>query len=99
MCRARADGHLCVYCFGIRVDPLTLVADILIATVFEAFDQLLTGAVSANEQGRVVTAGDGGGVPFSWPTIEGFLHDKPMQPAGSAVLALTWRHRDQLLAP
>src|SRR5260370_31572345 len=30
MCRARADGRLRVHCFGIGVDPLTLVADILL---------------------------------------------------------------------
>jgi hypothetical protein len=100
MCRARAEGQLRVRCFGIGIDPLTLVADILIAAVFDAaaFDQLLTGAVSTNEEGRVVTADDGRGVSFSSPAIEEFLHDKPMQPAGSAVLALAWKHRDQLLS-
>ncbi len=100
MCRARAEDRLRVHCFGIGVDPLTLVADILLAAVFDhdVFDQLLSGAVSSNEEGRVVTAEDGRGVPFSWPTIEGFLRDKPMQPAGSAVLALAWKHRDLLLS-
>ena len=101
VCRARAEGRLRVHCFGIGIDPLTLVADIVLAAVFdsEAFDHLLTGAVTSNEEGRVVTADDGGGVPFSWPAVEEFLRDKPMQPAGSAALALAWRHRDRLLNP
>jgi hypothetical protein len=99
MCRARAQGRLRVHCFGIGIDPLTLVADVLLAAVFdgEAFDELLGAVVSANDEGRVVTGGGGGGFPFSRPTIEGLLRDEPMQPAGGAALALAWRHRDLLL--
>jgi hypothetical protein len=100
MCQARAEGRLRVHCFGIGIDPLTLVADILLAAVFDsdAFDQLLTGVVTSNDEGRVVTAADGRGVPFSWPAVEEFLRDKPMQPAGSAALALAWKHRALLLS-
>ncbi len=99
MSQARSEGRLLVHCFGIGIDPLTLVADILMAVVFDedAFDQLLGATVTANEEGRVITAGDGQGVPFSQRAIEEFLGDKPMQPAGSAVLALAWKHRDLLL--
>ena len=101
MCRARAEGTVRVHCLGIGIDPLTLVADILIAAVFDAgaFDELLGGVVSANEEGRVVTAGDGQGIAFTERAIGEFLRDKPMQPAGSAVLALALEHRDALLAP
>ncbi|HSR24412.1 MAG TPA: transcriptional regulator [Candidatus Eisenbacteria bacterium] len=100
MSQARSGGRLRVHCFGVGVDPLTLAADILLAVVFDrdAFDELLGGIVASNEEGRVVTAGDGLGIPFSQEAIEGFLRDRPMQPAGAAVLAVAWRHRRRLLS-
>jgi hypothetical protein len=100
MSQARADGRLRVHGFGVGIDPLTLVADILLAVVFDrdAFDELLGDIVASNEEGLVVTARDGRGVPFSQQAIEEFLGDKPMQPAGSGVLALAWQHCDLLLS-
>lgn len=100
MSQARSEGRVRVHCFGIGIDPLTLVADILLAVVFDqdVFDHLLGGAVTSNEEGAVVTAGDGHGVPFSQRTIEQLLHDMPMQPAGSGVLALAWKHRSLLFS-
>jgi len=101
MSRARSDGSIRVCCFGVGVDPLTLVADILCAAVFDpdVFDHLLGAAVEANDEGRVITAGGRHGVPFTEGAIAELLRDRPMQPAGSAVLALARRHRDLLLSP
>jgi hypothetical protein len=101
MSQARRDGVLRVLCFGLGIDPLTLVADILMAVVLdsEAFDELLGAVVTANEEGRVITAGgvDRHGIPFTQESISTFLAGKPMQPAGSAAIALAWQNRGLLL--
>lgn len=100
MSAAREAGMLRVHCFGIGVDPLTLVADLVLVVACDAgvFDELFAGRVGANEEGTVITAGDGQGFAFSAETIEEFVVRRPMQPAGAATLALAWRHRDLLLA-
>jgi hypothetical protein len=102
MSQARREGALRIFCFGLGIDPLTLVADILMAVVLdgEAFDELLGTIVTANEEGRVITAGgaDRQGIPFTQESISTFLAGKPMQPAGSAAIALAWQNRGLLLA-
>ena len=101
MSQARREGALRIFCFGLGIDPLTLVADILMAVVLdgEAFDELLGTIVTANEEGRVITAGgvDRHGIPFTEESISTFLAGKPMQPAGSAAIALAWQNRGLLL--
>jgi hypothetical protein len=73
-----------------------LVADILIAAVFDAdaYDDLLGGFVATNEEGTIITAG-GQGFPFNVESIE--TAERPMQPAGAAALALSWEYRGLLL--
>lgn len=101
MSEARSSGAVRPYCFGIGIDPLTLVADILVAVAFEAhaFDELLGSMVASNEEGSVVTlnGSDNQGVPFTERDIRSFLVGRPMQPAGAAVLDRAWKHRDVLL--
>jgi hypothetical protein len=101
MSKARREGVLRVFCFGLGIDPLTLVADILMAVVLdsEAFDELLGAVVTSNEEGRVITAGgvDRHGIPFTEESMSTFLAGKPMQPAGSAAIALAWQNRGLLL--
>ncbi len=102
MNQARRERRLRVRCFGMGIDPLTLVADILMTVVFDGdvFDDLLDGFVSINEEGRVITGdGESGrGFPFRGESIDQFVSARPMQAAGSATIALAWRHRDLLLS-
>jgi hypothetical protein len=99
MTAARDAGRVRVHCFGVGLDPLTLAADLVLAVVCDAevFDELFAARVDANEEGTVLTAGDGRGFPFSEPVIEEFVSGRLMQPAGAAALAQAWRHRDVLL--
>jgi hypothetical protein len=102
--QARQDGSLSVYCLGLGIDPLTLVADLLMVTVFDSdlAGQLFAGLVAENAEGRLVT-GHGTpttseGIPFVQDTIDHFAGTQPMQPAGAALLRLAWQHRTMLLS-
>ena len=100
---ARHAGSLRVHWLGLGLDPLTLVVDMLTVAVFDApvFDAVFAGLVSANAEGRIVTAEDATGttigIPFRAATIERFTTAEPMQAAGAALLRLAWRHQDALL--
>jgi hypothetical protein len=103
---ARRTGTVRAHWLGLGVDPLSLVADLLVAVVVDApaFDELFAGLVATNDEGDLV-AGDGTadgpsvtGFPFTAATVERLLVDEPMQAAGAAVLDLAWRHRASLLA-
>lgn len=102
--QARHDGRLSVYCLGLGVDPLTLVADILMVTVFDSdvADQVFGGLVADNAEGHLVTGlgmrPSTTGIPFVQPSIDQFAGTQPMQPAGAALLRLAWRHREALLS-
>lgn len=101
--KARSSGHLRVFWLGLGIDPLSLVADLLVVAVFddEAFDELFDGMVSTNAEGEVVGATGGGngttGIPFTEEAVVRFAHNEPMQAAGAAVLHLAWLHRDTLV--
>jgi hypothetical protein len=101
MTDACRSGAITAHCFGVGIDPLTLVGDVLMVVAFdaEAYDDLLDGVVTTNEEGTVVTlqGGSGHGVPFDADSVREFIADKPMQPAGAAVLDLAASHRDLLL--
>ncbi|MEO6083906.1 MAG: XRE family transcriptional regulator [Umezawaea sp.] len=79
---------------GMGVDPLTFATDLLTVAVFDAplFDELFTGLVAHNDEGRVLEA-----LPFTAANVDRFVHDEPTQAAGAALLALAWRHREALL--
>ena len=98
---ARAAGRVRAHCLGAGVDPLTLVADVLVAVVIdaEAFDALFGRLGTSNEEGRIVTppGGGPGGFALTRDTVEELTAARPMQPAGAAALRLAWRHRDVLL--
>lgn len=90
--QARRSGELTVRCLGLGADPLTLAVDILTVAVFDAgaFDTIFQGLVPVNAEGLVrrMDLADAG------PFISG---GRPMQAAGAAALALTLRHRADLL--
>jgi hypothetical protein len=97
---ARHSGKLAVFCVGLGVDPLTLVADILTVAVFDgdSFDSAFRRLIADNAEGRVISGPDGSGVPFTSEAIAKFAYGtEPMQPAGAALLKLAWEHRAQLL--
>lgn len=93
--RARASRHCRAYVLGIGVDPLTLVTDILTVVVFDAgtFDEVFRGLVAQNAEGETTA-----GVEFTAETVDRLVCSEPMQPAGKAVLELSWRHRKAVLA-
>ncbi|MGI9008760.1 MAG: hypothetical protein ACR2FU_21660 [Streptosporangiaceae bacterium] len=97
---ARDAGKLRVWCLGLGVDPLTLVADILAVTVFDAdlFDAAFSGLVEDNAEGKVVTSRGKTGFAFTEQAVSRFTSGaEPMQAAGAAVLQLAWTHRALLL--
>jgi hypothetical protein len=100
---ARREGALRVFWLGLGIDPLTLVADLLVVAVFDAelFDTVFPRLASTNAEGHLVRlhdeTGATTGVPFTAPTVERFTTGEPMQPAGAALLRVAWRHRDTLL--
>ena len=55
------------------------------------YDELLAGPTD-NAEGQVLER-----VPFDQATVDEFVHRKPMQSAGAALLALAWRYRSGLV--
>jgi hypothetical protein len=96
---ARQRGDLHVSAVGIGVDPLTLVADILAVAVFDAdfFDDIFSGLVGTNSEGQIVGEHGTAGHAFTEASVGRFSGQRaPMQDAGSAALALAWKHRRAL---
>ncbi|MDL4818995.1 hypothetical protein [Actinomadura opuntiae] len=86
MTQARNERRIRAHFLGLGVDPLTFALDLLTVVVMDdaTFADLFGDLVTVNDEGRVSTATFDGTVP------------EPMQPAGAAALALTWRHRTAL---
>lgn len=96
----RDAGKLGVWCLGLGVDPLTLVADILTVAVFDPdlFDAVFSGLVADNAEGHVVSSRGETGFSFTEKVVSRFtIGAEPMQAAGAAVLQLAWNHRALLL--
>jgi transcriptional regulator with XRE-family HTH domain len=96
--RARRDGTLQIYCFGLALDALTLAGEILTVAVIDedVYDTVFADLVSANTEGRVAAAT----VPFEEHTVRRLLTGKhhALAPAAAGCLALAWKHRDMILA-
>ena len=89
-----------MWCLGMGVDPLSLVADILVVAVFDAqvFDAEFAGLVPGNAEGRLVSDRGQAGFSFTKRNVTRFSSGaEPMQAAGAAVLQLAWKHRAQLV--
>lgn len=101
---ARRNATLRVFWLGLGIDPLTLVADLLVAAVFDAdlFDAVFPRLATVNQEGHLVHVNDDTGattgLPFTEETVARFTEGEPMQPAGVGLMRLAWRHRDVLLA-
>lgn len=99
---AQAEGCVSAFLLGLGLDALTLAATILIVVVIgdDVFAQLFGDAVRYNDEGEIVTVGDGRaaeGVPFTESAVERMLTSEPMASPGAACLALAWQHRNALL--
>lgn len=84
------DGSVRAYCVGLGVDPLTFATDLLTVLSIDSstFDELFGRVVERNAEGRVLAP-----QPFTAEVVEEFVHRKPMQAAGAAVLQLAWDHQ------
>lgn len=86
------------YWLGLGVDPLSMVLDMLVITVFDAalFDALFPGTLlpdveCPNDEGRLRTE------PFTEQTVASLTGDGNLQPGSAALLRAAWHHRAALL--
>ncbi|MBY8861111.1 helix-turn-helix transcriptional regulator [Nocardia sp. CA2R105] len=96
----RRAGQVRAWCFGIGLDPLAPAGEILTAVVMdsEVFDAAFEGLVSQNAEGEVYPSEPGKvGIPWTSANVRRALNREPLAAAAAACIALTWRHRDQLL--
>jgi hypothetical protein len=86
---AVSSGAARAYCVGLGVDPLTFATDLLTVLVINAdtFDDLFGTAITNNAEGRILTP-----QPFTAPVVNDFIHHKPLQAAGAAILQQAWTH-------
>ncbi|MFC9897273.1 hypothetical protein ACFVMC_26590 [Nocardia sp. NPDC127579] len=96
----RAAGKVRAWCFGMGFDPLAPAGEILTTVVMDAevFDAAFEGMVSRNSEGEIYPS-EPGTVGISWTpaNVRRALNREPLAAAAAACVALTWRHRDQLL--
>ncbi|MEV0283843.1 hypothetical protein AB0H36_06930 [Kribbella sp. NPDC050820] len=87
---ALADGTARAYCVGLGVDPLTFATDLLTVLSIDSdlFDTLFGDVVATNTEGHVLTP-----QPLTPETLNTYIHHKPLQSAGAALLQLTLNHR------
>jgi hypothetical protein len=97
---ARHAGALHVWILGLGVDPLTMTTDLLTTVVIDAsvFDEVFSGLVSVNSEGRIINDTATTGFAFTESSVKRFSAHEPMQAAGAATLRLAWKHRRPLLA-
>jgi hypothetical protein len=79
------------YWIGLGVDPLSMVLDMLVITVFDAplFDALFPDVNRPNDEGRLRTE------PFTEQAVASFAGS--LQPGSAALLRAAWQHRATLL--
>ncbi len=79
------------YWIGLGVDPLSMVLDMLVVTVFGAprFDALFPGIPGRNDEGRLLTE------PFTEQSVATLADD--LQPGSAAILRAAWHHRAHIL--
>jgi hypothetical protein len=89
-----ADGRVRAWCLGLGADPLTFAVDLLAVVVIDAplFDELFSGLVDANAEGRVIKAR-----PFTASSVGELLDGAPLQAAAAGLLALALGYRELLL--
>ena len=97
----RAVGKVRAWCFGMGIDPLAPAGEILTVVVMDSdvFDAAFDGLVSRNSEGEMYLS-DIGTVGVAWTpeNVRRVLNREPLAAAAAACIALTWRHRDVVLA-
>jgi transcriptional regulator with XRE-family HTH domain len=98
----RRDGTVGAWVVGMGVDALTLAATILTVVVIDddVFTRAFGDVVRFNDEGEIVTIGDGrhtDGVPFTQEAVSRILDVEPLASPGAACLSLAWQHRTELL--
>lgn len=94
---ARASGRVRAWCLGVGIDPLTPAGEILTVVTIEAdvFDAVFAELVEHNAEGDLYPSTIG--IPWSAANIRKVMEDEPLACAAAACIALTWKHRKQLL--
>jgi transcriptional regulator with XRE-family HTH domain len=100
--QALIDGTLSAHFLGVALDALTLAATILTVVIIDddVFEHAFGNAVRYNEEGEIVSIGDGRaaeGIPFTQQSVDRLLTSEPLASPGAGCLALAWQHRSQLL--
>jgi hypothetical protein len=90
--RARQDGRLRIFCFGIAMDALTLACELLTVTVID--DDVFAKQVPSNSEGSVIAT-----VPFEEHTVRQLLSGTQhmLAPAAAGCIELAWQHRHTVL--
>jgi hypothetical protein len=103
--QARREGKIQALCFGIGLDPLTLVGEILTVVVIDddVFDTVFANLIRTNAEGSIVLdsatrTGFRLGIRFTEDNVNRLLEAEPIAPAAAGCLELAWQHRDLLLA-
>lgn len=94
--RARREGSLSIWCFGLGVDPLTLTVEFLTAAVFdeEVFKEIFPEVVASNREGVVIRH-----EAFTESNLVTYLALDDLAPSATACLELAWQHRVQMGLP
>ena len=81
------------YWLGLGVDPLSMVLDMLVITVFDAplFDALFPDVNRPNDEGRLRTE------PFTEQSVASLTEVQNLQPGSAALLRAAWQHRAWIL--
>ncbi|MGH3489285.1 MAG: helix-turn-helix domain-containing protein [Actinopolymorphaceae bacterium] len=97
----RREGKVRPWFLGMGFDPLAPAGEILTTVVIDAdvFDSAFAGMVATNAEGDMFPS-DRGSVGIAWnaPNIHKSLKEEPLACAAAACIALTWKHRRQVLA-
>jgi transcriptional regulator with XRE-family HTH domain len=95
--RARADGGLRMWHYGLVMEPLELGAVQLTVAVVddEVFDRLFVDLVETNDEGRVIGRDGRTDMPFTGEAIDRL--NPRLSASALTLLRLAWRDRDQLL--
>jgi hypothetical protein len=95
--RARADGGLRLWHYGLVIEPLELGAIQLTVAVVddEVFDRLFADLVEINDEGRVIGRGGRTDMPFTGEAIDRL--DPRLSASALTLLRLAWRDRELLL--
>ncbi len=100
--KARQEGRLKIYAFGLAVGALDLWTALETVAVFdaEAFDEIFVDAVTVNDEGTIVQTGEqiqSSLIPFTEATINDLMAADRLAIETRLNLTKAWQHREQIL--